>query len=119
MKKFSDVSFGVIIIFIIGLLLEIYFVYEDESALYADDLSAADTDGDGLIQRSELKQLLAKHQNELAGKFTMDKLVKNIKSGFIRGVILGTLLNGLEGALCYGFVLSIVNPLVTAFEHIT
>lgn len=119
MKKFSDVSFGVIIIFIIGLLLEVYIVYENESALYSDDLSTTDTNGDGLIQRSELKQLLIKHQNELAGKFTMDKLIKNMKSGFIRGVILGTILNGLEGALCYGFVLSIVNPLVTAFEHMT
>jgi len=44
-------------------------------------------------------------------------IVRSSLSGMLRGVILGLILHGAEGAITSGAVLAVVNPLVLSIEH--
>ncbi len=45
-------------------------------------------------------------------------IVRSSLSGMLRGVILGLILHGAEGAITSGAVLAVVNPLVLSIEHV-
>jgi hypothetical protein len=48
---------------------------------------------------------------------TVNSIIKSALSGGFRGFLMGLLVNGIEGAITFGTVLAIINPVVASVEQ--
>jgi hypothetical protein len=51
-------------------------------------------------------------------KFTTSSLARSSISGFIRGALIGAIINGYDGAAVGGTVFAIINPILIGVEQI-
>jgi len=115
MNKFSDLSYGTVIILIIAVIIITHYCYirqTDSSPIHNLDL-----DGDGKVSRSELKHYLLLLEKERSKKrIHYFDIIKSMGSGFVRGLLMGLILQDFEGGLTLGLVLGLINPVLTGLE---
>ena len=117
MFRISDISIGGAIVIIIVLIILMYIHCESNTNKFHNVLKQMDSDRNGIITRSELKQYFSmlKYENE---KRVIDtnNIKKQVLSGFIRGFLMGIILSDFEGGIALGLVLGTINPVLIITE---
>jgi hypothetical protein len=120
MAKFNDISIGILVVMCIVVFIEaalIYYYYNVEHQIQS--LDSLDLNGDGVVSRSELKQILKMHlEKKKKTPPTIDHVLKSARSGVLRGGLMGLISHGFEGAIAGGLILGIINPMVAGIEHL-
>lgn len=113
MNKFTDISLAVFIVFVIVLLAIFYLLTDEENILEKADLNS-----DGYVTADELKQYINSIERlKKDKKLTKIEVFKCVISGFIRGFLMGLIIQDLEGGLALGFTLATVNPIMMGIER--
>lgn len=109
MKKIKDLSYGVITILIITIIMMFFYDTGEQTFLKELDLNK-----DGIVSRGEL----SKYLNRISNDNTVKKqtMIKKIKTGFIRGFLMGVILQDLEGGMVLALILGIINPMLHNIE---
>ncbi len=112
MDKLEKLYTGVfIIILIVAIIIFIHYYNKKEEVI-------EDINGDGVISMNEIRYHIKKELDERSHKPPQFKgVVKSSISGFLRGLLTGIIINGLEGALTSGIVLAVINPIIAGVEH--
>ena len=63
--------------------------------------------------KKEIIDIIKQNQTK---KLTVQSLYKQFVSGAIRGILIGYLINGQEGAILGGLILGSMNPIISMFE---
>ena len=116
MKSSGDISIGFLIVLIVLVCLEIYFVYKKNTEELP--MEVMDRNGDGVVSREELKFLIEHDLLKTDKALTLRALSKSAASGALRGFLSGMLINGFEGGITGSMVLMIINPIITGFETV-
>lgn len=114
MKKFSDISIGALILFIVILVVRIYFIHTSETKPASID--ELDLNRNGVVSRAELHYILKNHIQKKQPD--IESVMRSASSGALRGCLSGFLIGGTEGALTGAVVFAIINPIVSSLEHL-
>lgn len=119
MNKFKDIANKTSLVLLLVTIYVIYYWYKISQDTDDNLLDNLDIDGDGKISRSELKYYLNSIENrKKQRKIEINDLKKNITSGFIRGLLMGMILQDFEGGVVLGLILMVINPIVNTTEQL-
>lgn len=111
MPKFRDISIGIYIMLVFILLMEFYYI-DNYHKKHPEDHSKHTAD------YHDFKMHMKQHTEEIKQRPASTRaMIKSIKTGFLRGLILGLVTFSYEGALAGGLLYAIVNPLILGIEH--
>ncbi len=114
MNKFSELSRTGIIIVLILFIVIVSIWYENQTQ---NPVQVLDLDGDGKISKSELKYYLTKLEENKKKKYiTRSDIFQNIFSGLVRGILMGLILDDMEGGFTLALMLGLINPILTVVE---
>lgn len=114
MYKFSDISKGALICLVILLIMEMIWMVDSSNVL-----DSLDENKDGVVSRAELKKYLEKMSAEnRRKKIKKHEFWQNIISGIIRGILMGFVLQDLEGGMVLSILYAVMNPIATGSEKI-
>ena len=104
----ATIAFVILIIFI---FIHYYNVSEKNDILDLND--------DGIIDSNELAYHIKKEIDKQSKEAPSFKgIIKSFLTGIVRGIFMGLLLYGPEGALTSALVLGMINPIITSIEHL-
>ena len=104
MKDFREISIHIVIVLL--LLLIIVFAYANKKEKEIK-----------FIERRLPHEFKDYCELDKRRKFTTEALAKSCISGFIRGALIGAIVNGYSGAAVGGTVFAVMNPVIVAIEQ--
>jgi len=110
MNKINDLSYGILLVLVIFVIVVFFHSVPDEHSV----LDSLDDDKYHIINRSELKYYLSQSIHENCVK--RHTLTKKIKTGLVRGLLMGVILNDLEGGMVLALLMGILNPVMHSLE---
>lgn len=111
MDKLEKLFTGFFIVLLVLCIIVFFHYYNKE------EKKIKDLNGDGLITKNEIEYHIKKELDKrLETPPEFKGLVKSCFSGFLRGLMMGILVNGYEGAITTGIVLAVINPIMTGIE---
>mgnify|MGYP003402320186 CR=1 FL=1 len=111
MPKFQDISISIYVILIFILIFQFYYT-DSYHKRNPEDHSKHTAD------YHKFKMNMQQHKEETKQQpATTSAMIKSIKTGFLRGLLLGLVTFSFEGALAGGFLYAIINPIVLGFDH--
>ncbi len=114
MNKFNELSRTGVMIVVVLFVIIISFWYENQTQ---NPVQILDLDGDGKISKTELKYyLLQLEENKKKKAITRSDIFQNVFSGLVRGVLMGLILDDMEGGFTLAIMLGLINPILTVVE---
>jgi hypothetical protein len=104
MKDFREISIHIVIALLLILIIVFAFANGQEKEL-------------GEYERRLPSEFAYYCELEKRRKFTTEALAKSCISGFIRGALIGAIVNGYSGAAVGGTVFAVMNPVIIAIEQ--
>lgn len=113
MPKFKDISIGIYVVLVIVCLMELYYAYNaPKTATYS-------IPPEHKKNYDKFKTYLALHAEEVKKRpASFQAMLKSIKTGFLRGMLLGLVTFSFEGALAGGLLYAVANPIILGIEHV-
>lgn len=114
MKSFSDIYIHVVIGLAVIFILEFLYISHID---YIRNKQLDYEENKGIFYKNIKETLDYIKEEENRKKISTISLAHSSISGFIRGSIIGAIINGVEGAITGGTIYAIINPIMNLTDH--